>query len=172
MDFSLFTSEELIALCRNDLKDNNIENALYKIKVALTKDDFPTEGNSLAGRIYAQLGLFETAQAFYEAYLQAHPDSVTENFELGMMHFETNRIDAALDIWKDVLNKAPAHPPGLFFCGLAQAQKGDLLEAKDLLEKLISATPEDNLYYGKAEKLLRDINTAAIKTSESPSQYQ
>lgn len=87
------------------------------------------------------------------------PESINELFQLGMTQFDTGELDSALATWATVLTKEPVHPPALFFRGMVLAQQNSLADAKVMLETLLNSAPTDNLYYNRAQELLRAINS-------------
>lgn len=155
---ALFDAQELFALARLDLERGSLEQALHKIKQLLADPEIPNEAFGFAGRLYAQLGLWDRAKELFHRHLKLNPESVTEAFQLGMVHFDTAQTDEALKIWTELLQREPAHPPALFYCGLALAQRGKITEARHSLDVLLKSAPADNLYFGRAQELLKSID--------------
>ena len=163
-----FEPDELVALARLDMDRGNVEAALGKLKQVLATADPLPEAQTMAARIYAQLGLFDRARAHYQFYLQANPEAVTEKFQFGMTHFDSGQPNEALKVWEGLLKEFPTHPPALFYKALALAQQGKVSGAQQTLDILMKSAPADNLYFGRGKELLQTINsgqiTPAIKT--------
>ena len=151
-------ADELLALARHDIERGELESGLRKLKQILAGSNPLAEARSIAGRLYAQLGLFERAQALFQDYLQTNPDSVVERFQMGMTHLDAGQPQEALAIWEELLHDHPVHPPALFYKGLVLAQAGKVPEAKQSLDILMKSAPADNLYFGRAKELLQAID--------------
>jgi len=176
-----FDAQELLALARIDIEKGSLESALQKIKQLLVDPEVSAEGIALAGRLYAQLGIWDRAQELFQRYLALNPQAVTEKFQLGMIHFDASRSDEALKIWAELLQKHPLHPPALFYRGLALAQQGKTAEARQSIDVLLKSVPADNLYFGRGKELLQSIETQtppgpthgnAIKSAKAPDSLQ
>lgn len=149
-----FDTDELLALAKLDLSKENTESALAKIKAALKDSKAPDEAYSLAAKIYAQLGLYQRAQAMFKSYLDKNPGAPLETFQLGMTFFDAGERQEALGIWDAILKEQPTHPPALFYTALALAQQGETDPARKRLETLLKSAPTDNLYFGRGKELL------------------
>lgn len=153
-----FETDELMALARHDLDRGNLEGALGKLKQILAGTAPLPEAQAMAARLYAQLGLYDRAQALYQAYIKTNPGAVTEKFQFGMTHFESGHARQALAIWEELLKEYPTHPPALFYKALVLAQQGDVADARQTLDILMKSAPADNLYFGRGRELLQAIN--------------
>jgi len=156
-----FDKDELLALARRDLEKERVEEALRKLKVLIAEPDPLADALVLAARLYAQLGLTERAQGCYRKYLAAHPDALLESFELGMTHFDRGDAGEAEVLWRGVLERAPTHPPALFYRALLHARAGRMPEARRDLDVLLQAVPADNLYVTRGRELLQELDAKA-----------
>lgn len=156
-----FDQDELLALARRDLENGRVEEALRKLKLLIAEPDALADALPLAARIYAQLGLTERAQTCYRRYLAARPDAVLESFELGMTHFDRGDTGEAETLWRGVLERAPTHPPTLFYRALLHARAGRLPEARRDLDVLCQGVPADNLYVTRGRELLQELDSKA-----------
>ena len=150
-------SEELLALARRDLDNGRVEEALVKLKKLIAGPEVTVEALPYAARVYGQLGLVEKARACYRRYVEAQPEALLESFELGITYFEAGDRAEARKIWSKLLDRAPTHPPTLFYSGLLAAQEGRLPDARRNLDVLLKSTPADNLYVTRGRDLMRDI---------------
>lgn len=151
--------EELFVLARLDLEQGRVEAALLKFKRILADKAAPAEATLEAARVYAQLGLRKKAQSLYKAYLDQRPDDVDARFQLGMVLFEDNDAKSAQSLWDQVLKRSPQYPPALFYVALATAQAGKVADAKQQLKSLMQAVSSDNLYFGRAGDLLKNLES-------------
>ena len=153
-----FEPDELLALARSDFEAGRLEDALRKLKALLAEAAPDPEALPLAARVYARLGLMARSRDCFEKYVQARPDALHESFELGMTYFDTGEPARADRIWEGVLERAPTHPPALFYRALHAAREGRAPEARRHLEVLMQAVPADNLYVTRAQELIQEIN--------------
>ncbi len=155
-----FDSEELLALARLDIEASRQEAALAKLKKLLASRNPPPEALAIAGRLYAQLGLWDRARGLFQQYISANPKAKTELFQLGMVHFDSGKIEEAIKTWKDVLKEDPTHPPSLFYSAYALVRHDKLTPARQLLDTLLKTAAPDNLYFGRGMELLRALDNA------------
>jgi len=153
----LFEADELVALARHNIERGELDEALGKLKQAMSDTAPPAEAFAMGARLYAQLGLWERAKPLYQRFLEAEPNAVNEAFQLGMVHFDSGQIDEAVNIWENLLKNHPTHPPALFYRSLAKHQTGQTAEARRTLDVLIKSAAPDNLYFNRAKELLQTI---------------
>ena len=151
---ALLDGEELLALAQYDVEKGNLDTALLKLKVAVSKDDAPIYVKSVIARLYAQLKMPAKAEQLFKEYLAVVPDAITEKFQLGMVSLEQGQRESALVLWSELLEVIPAHPPSLFYSAVAKLEMGDKAEARRNLEVLLQSAAVDNMYYGKAKDLM------------------
>jgi len=152
-----FEADELLALALLDIEKDRPEAALEKLKRAEGQPDCPSLVYAELGRLYSRLKLFERAKAMFQRYLQLDPGAVTEQFQLGMAHFEKGESPEALDRWTEVLRLAPLYPPALFFTSFQYAKQGELIRAYEGCERVVMNVAADNLYFGRAKDLMQRI---------------
>jgi tetratricopeptide (TPR) repeat protein len=157
---SELSANEAVALAGFDIERGNLEAALLKLKRVVAEKEPPSESLAMIARIYAQLRLFDSARDYFERYLQAQPDALNEQFQLGMVHFDAGRLHDALETWKQTLQVMPTHPPALFYSGLALLQDGKPADAKRSLDILLQSAPPDNLYFLRAKEVLASMDTS------------
>ncbi|MDH5325976.1 MAG: tetratricopeptide repeat protein [Gammaproteobacteria bacterium] len=162
--FKQLDDDELVALARIDMDKGDIEKAIIKIKCVLNRNSEDMEAVGTLGKIYAQIGLFEKSKAYMKQYLDLQPGAVTETFQYGMVHFDSGDKDQALQIWEQLLDSQPTHPPTLFYKGLALAQNNNVADARQTLGILLQSAAADNLYFGKAKELLQALDAGATST--------
>ena len=152
-----FDNEELLALAKDDLKNNNLENALLKLKSILESSDVSHEATQVGAQLYAQLGLFNKAEQLFRQCLENEPRHEGVQFQLGMTLYDQNKRDDALNIWLDVLKENELHPPALFYTGLVLAQNGEHTKAINYLQSIIVNINSENLYFSRAQELLQNL---------------
>jgi len=163
MQFDHFDVSELSALAKLDVEASRLDLALEKLKVANKREDRVPELDILLARIYAQLHLFDKAIAHFKKYLEFHPDAVLERFQLGMVYFDKTDFATAMNLWDGILSQYPTHPPALYYRANAKINIGALDDARRDLAVLLKSAPADNLYFGRAKKLLDEIESTDNK---------
>jgi tetratricopeptide (TPR) repeat protein len=152
-----FDNEELLALAQANMERKDLEGALLKLKIIVSRPDPLPAAWAMIARAYAQLQLFGKAEHFFERYVEAHPQAHLEQFELGMARFDAGKFPQALQTWDTLLGTQPTYPPAMFYKALLLARTGRSPEAKQLLEQLLKHIAIDNLYFERAKKLLQAI---------------
>lgn len=171
MSLENFDSDELLALARRALENNDLEGGLLKLKKVIAETNPPDEALTMGASVYAQLKLFDRAEKLYQRYLEKNPKAFLERFQLGMTRFDSGKPAEALKVWDEVLKEKPEFPPALFYKGLALARTEKFNEAKMVLDHVVKTVPADNLYFNRAKELLQAIDAgqsqAAPKAAKS-----
>jgi tetratricopeptide (TPR) repeat protein len=162
---ALLEDDELLALSRYDIENGRLDKALLKLKRLISGKEPPAEAISMAARLYAQLKLFDRAEALFRRYLDIDSEAVTEMFQLGMTLFDGGKPVEALAVWDQVLSRQAYYPPALFFKALVLARNGDVDASRMQLDELLRRIPADNLYFSRAHDLLREIGGQQVNTS-------
>lgn len=165
-----FEPDELMALARRDIDKGDLESALVKLKGVLTHTKgAPDEAQAMIARLYAQLGLLGRARHHFKCYLEVQPDAVNETFQLGMTYYDAGEPAQALEIWEKLLEKRPNHPPSLYYRSLVLAESGQMGQARDALEILVSSAPQDNFYVEQGRKMMQAIDLGGLPSPDESS---
>lgn len=164
-----FDNEELLALARFDIKNDDLEPALLKLKTILASSEVSNDAIQITAQLYAQLGLFEKAEQLFMKCLDNDSHFENVRFQLGMTLFDQNKVDDALSNWLEVLEKDEFHPPALFYTGLVFAQKGETQKAVKYLQLIIDKINSDNLYFSRAHELLQGLKNGMVGTQGASS---
>lgn len=158
-DMTMLDNDELLALAKLDLAYNptRLDDALCKIKRILASKTPVTEAYAIAGRIYAQLNLYDKAKSAFQSYLDKQPDALAETFQLGMVNYDQGENDTAARIWSALLERDPTFPPALFYMALIHANNNVFDQARHSLDILLKSAATDNLYFGRGRELLKQI---------------
>lgn len=157
MNYLNFDQDELFALSQFDMKNQNYEKALEKIKLILSRDKIPVEALALAGKLYASLGLFERAKGAFLEFTEKVPEAFVELFQLGMVERDLGNISMAAAIWEQVLKIEPNYPEALYYLADACVQMDSIENARDWLFKLLETAPDNSEYIQLADQLLYRI---------------
>ena len=162
MATDLFDIEERMALARFAVETNDFAEALRLLKTVLGIDDGPAQGFALAALTYQHLRLLDRAEACYQRYLDKHPQSLFERFQLGVVQAQSGRQTEALLAWDRVLGEQPDFFPALFHKGMALLDGGKAGEAKHAFEAVLRAAPAENPYFARARDFLRTLETERV----------
>jgi tetratricopeptide (TPR) repeat protein len=162
-----FDPPELLALARDHLEQNRIEEALLKVKQLLDADNPPKGTRELAARIYARLHLYDRSVALLKACVDDDPDSIERQIELAMVSQDSGDADGALQMWDELLQKHPLMPPALFNAAALRAQRRQFADAQRHIEVLLQTAADDNLYVGRARELQSALGRMAGEGAES-----
>ncbi len=168
-----FDIDELTALARLDIEQGRTEQALAKLKRVLAGSPAAApDAVGMAARLYAQLGLFQRAQPLFEQYLSVRPESIEEEFQLGMVQLDKGDSEQALKTWEGMLERQPIFPPALFYCAVVLSRQGRIADARRNLDVLLQTASADNLYFGKGKELLHSLGSQATQLVERSAVYQ
>lgn len=154
----LYDVDELLALARMDLQEKNCQESLWKIKLAMGKCDDGHEAYALAGRVYAQIGLYDKARDAYVNYITHNPDAILERFQHGMVLFDMGDFEKAQATWQELLQQSPGYPPALYYMAICWLQADNKDKAMQLITELKNTAPKDNYYVNLAIEMEQRMN--------------
>jgi tetratricopeptide (TPR) repeat protein len=111
----------------------------------------------------AKSGDFDGAVGFLRGLLEASPGDEELLYNLGVVHGEAGRTEAALEYMHQVLAKNPSHPGALNYVGYSMAEQGvNLDQAEDMIMRALEQRPDDGyitdslgwVYYMRAKPLI------------------
>ncbi len=114
------------------------------------------KAQNLLGLAYFKLGLFDQASAVYEGLVNENPTDATLRVNLGLVYLKTNNLERCIKEFETATDLEPTHKKAHNYLGLALAQQGAYVKAKEHFE-LAGSEP-------MAEKMTR-----AIAAQSSPS---
>lgn len=111
-------------------------------------DAFLADPNSAASRLalgqaYLAANDFERSEQAFRAALQLEPSLAGAHFGLGAVRWKQQDEEGAIEEWRAELNTDPANFEAVFALGATIAVKGDLAEARTLLERARSMRSGD-----------------------------
>ena len=116
------------------------------------------KAQNLLGLTYFKLGLFDHASEVYERLVNENPTDATLRVNLGLVYLKTNNLERCIREFETATDLEPAHKKAHNYLGLALAQQGSYVKAKEHFE-LAGSEP-------MAEKMSR-----AIAAQSSPSGF-
>jgi len=97
-------------------------------------------------------GDLDQALAYAQRAKQKLPQTAEVSDTLGLIYLKKNLADNAIEIFRDCVRQAPAHPTYRYHLGMALYQKGDKLKAKQELQAALSNKPTK-----EEEQNIRDL---------------
>jgi tetratricopeptide (TPR) repeat protein len=159
---NLFPVDQLIDL---DLLDKHFDAARQRIRRQFQrKTDLPPAAHYWEGKILAEEGKWDSAEAELQRTLQLDPNFSGAYDLLVRTYVATNRLPQAVTQLQALLAKNPNNPPTLMTLALLNERMQDYQQARDAYEKLLSIQPNfvpalNNLAYLYAEHL-NDLDKA------------
>jgi lipopolysaccharide biosynthesis regulator YciM len=100
---------------------------------------------------------YETAYNLFYLQAERNPDSITPSFYLGICALETNRMQKAVNLFREVsqIRQNPYRQHAQWFLALSFIKTGDSRRAVKQLEEIVT---QDNMYSLLAEELLQSLN--------------
>ncbi len=112
--------------------------------------------NNLAYVIAEQGGDLDVALTYAQRAKQKAPNSLEVSDTLGWIYLKKNLTGNALDIYRDIVGKAPQNPTFRYHLGMALFQQGNRAQAKQELEAALRNRPAKE-EEGKIRGLLQKI---------------
>lgn len=157
MNYELFDEQEMLALIKQDMTNNDYSRALEKLKTILKAEQIPLEAFSLAGKLYATLEMFERAKFYFAEFVKFVPEATVEWFQLGMVEKDIGNIDGAIEIWDKLAASRSDNTEVLYYLADAYIIKLMFNEARDCLLNILENAPDDSPFISMADKLLNRI---------------
>jgi tetratricopeptide (TPR) repeat protein len=136
---------------QNDMLDQ----AVPVLDTLLKVDPTYPKANWMLGNIYVMWKEYAKALPYLE---KAHPllaDNTDFLYELGASYFQTEEIQKAGQIAVDILELDPGYVDGYHLLGSAYAELGDLKQAKEAWEKVLTLDPADSIAINNLKELER-----------------
>lgn len=133
------TQEELLHLAIEAARRGDHGSAISYLKDGTTR--FPEDAKLayLLGAEYAQISLYDTAEAEMERALKLDPELHTASFQLGLLQLSQAKLGAAKTTWQR-LDKLPTdNALQLFRFGLQALAEDQFNQARELLQQGIAA---------------------------------
>lgn len=133
------TDEELLHIAIEAARRGDHAAAISHLKEGVTRFSDNPKLAYLLGAEYAQIGLYDQAEAEMERALQLEPQLFTACFQLGLLQLSQAKLDAAKATWQrlDVLPAENALQA--FRMGLLALAEDKFQEARTLLQQGIAA---------------------------------
>ncbi|HWV37806.1 MAG TPA: tetratricopeptide repeat protein [Vulgatibacter sp.] len=97
------------------------------------------KARGLLGLCYFKLGLFDEADALYSELVRENPFDVTLHVNLGLVQLKSGRHDAAIRTLEVATGLSPEHRRAQNYLGLAYAQSGNPVKAREAFLRAGSA---------------------------------
>lgn len=166
----------LVAIGDAEMARDSLRSAsIYYTRAREESPEDPVAHQALA-EFYMKRGTFELAVPEYQAAVELDSSDVEMRFGLGRALFYARRYDEALQVYRDVVQRAPDFAAGQFALGdllyrAGAADRKRYEEARAPLEKYTQMNPEDGKGWGTLGKVLfftgqKDEALAAMNKAE------
>ncbi|WP_394848966.1 tetratricopeptide repeat protein [Pendulispora brunnea] len=139
------TSEEA-SLGIKSFQSGDVPGAKKHFEAAVKKNPKDADALYYLGLVADQAGDKKSAEENYLAALQQRPDLDNAYVNLGALYIEGERINEALLITRQGLQKNPKHPGLHLNLGVGLATKGDIAGATRAFEEATRLAPEDPVF--------------------------
>tara|TARA_R100000005_G_scaffold95557_2_gene77534 strand:- start:30329 stop:31720 length:1392 start_codon:yes stop_codon:yes gene_type:complete len=117
------------------------------------------------GQVYGTLGEHGKAADAYARARELRPDDLAALQNEAFAHVQAagkNGIPpaSAVDLYRDVLARDPAHPQALWYLGVAEAAAGKQVAARGHWTRLLSATNTDSPLHQAATEAIKNLSEA------------
>lgn len=128
--------------------------AILRQEIALLPDD--VRPRLLEVRLLASLERYEEALRASEATVARFPDSVDACYQRGVIRMALKDAAGAEQDLRHALELGPEHVPSLNDLAVVVMMKGDKEEARELLERLLRISPDNQLALQNLKRLRED----------------
>lgn len=111
-------------------------------KALLLKSDYAPAHFALV-QIFDRQGKVDEAVARAERLQSLAPDDVGILFQLGLLHYQANRLGKARDVLEAAVRQSPDYANALYFLGLIYDKQGEQVLALERLERVLQLNPDN-----------------------------
>ena len=130
-------TEAYINAAMTNIDAGYLDQAAGWLKKALSIDSESHRAQAYLGIIKQKQGLFNEAERYLSHVLEAYPRDRKVLFELGRIHYLTNKYHLAVDLFNRSLAIDPEQPDVYYNLGLCYKAIGDPTAADEVLEKFL-----------------------------------
>ena len=141
--------------------------ALSSYRHVLELDPNDLDGLRGVGNVYYDFEEFATAIEYYQKYLALNPDDPSVRTDMGTMHLYSNNPDRAIAEYQTVIAQKPDFFQAYFNLGIAYQEKGDTTQARELLVKAKSLTPEKAIQE-RIDQVLTQLSGGSAVSASTP----
>ncbi|ODS32456.1 MAG: glycosyltransferase fused to TPR-repeat domain protein [Candidatus Scalindua rubra] len=92
---------------------------------------------------YEKSGASDKALTYFKKILDDHPDEIPAQYNLGLLLLKDSQFDKAIKSFKLVTEKDPRHIGALFNVAIAYERIGNIAQAKDIYNDILTIKPEN-----------------------------
>lgn len=140
------------------IKSRSFEQAIPLLKDLISTDTDNELALGMLASVYAEIQMNDKAMELYERILAINPANPLARFQLGLLNYNNNQFDQAIEIWTPALSDEKNFM-AQYFTGLAYLQIQQPKHARPLLEMAQQYMPTDNPLYSSLNDLLADKQT-------------
>ena len=136
------SAEAYMGAATAQLRLEALDQARRNVDAALRLNPHLTGLHTLSGMIAADFGDYVGAEAAFEEELEANPNDVQAQLNLGSVLYSQRKLDAAREHLERALELAPASSQALYDLALVERAQGHMEAAVKDLEKVVGKDPQ------------------------------
>jgi uncharacterized protein (AIM24 family) len=146
------------------------EEARGALEKALRYKPRNQRARNLLGLSLFKLGLLQRAEEIYRGLIEDHPADPTLRVNLGLVFLKSNSSSEAVRCFETALDLTPTHQKAQNYLGLALAQKGELLRAREWFLKAGNEAMAQRMAQALQQSPIREVAAGAEEalTAEQP----
>ncbi|HEX4385352.1 MAG TPA: tetratricopeptide repeat protein [Myxococcales bacterium] len=137
------------------------EDARGALEKALRYKPRNQRARNLLGLSLFKLGLLQRAEEIYRGLIEDHPADPTLRVNLGLVFLKSNSSAEAVRCFETALDLTPTHQKAQNYLGLALAQKGELLRAREWFLKAGNEAMAQRMAQALQQSPIRDVAAGA-----------
>jgi uncharacterized protein (AIM24 family) len=137
------------------------EDARGALEKALRYKPRNQRARNLLGLSLFKLGLLQRAEEIYRGLIEDHPADPTLRVNLGLVFLKSNSSAEAVRCFETALDLTPTHQKAQNYLGLALAQKGELLRAREWFLKAGNEAMAQRMAQALQQSPIREVAAGA-----------
>lgn len=140
----------LLAKARLLLADRNINDAVTKVKAAVTADPRSIGAHYMLGSLQVSRGEAEEAMASFREVLKLNPRAVAAQLQLSQLELSRGSSESSLQLAQDAVSNAPDNPLARLMLVRSLTARGELARAETEVKGLLAKFPNASAVHAQA----------------------
>jgi uncharacterized protein (AIM24 family) len=143
------------------LSQGRPEEARVALEKALRYKPSNQRGRNLLGLALFKIGELTRAEEIYRGLIEDHPSDPTLRVNLGLVYLKQTASAEAVRCFETALDLTPSHQKAQNYLGLALAQKGELLRAREWFLKAGNQAMAERMAQALQQSPIREVAASA-----------
>jgi hypothetical protein len=148
------------------------DEARVALEKALRYDPRNQRARNLLGLSLFKLGELTRAEEIYRGLIDDHPADPTLRVNLGLVYLKQNESSEAVRCFETALDLTPNHQKAQNYLGLALAQKGELLKAREWFLKAGNEAMAQKMAQAVQQSPIREVAAGAEEALEKEQPFK